>query len=241
MFIKSFQTFGHKKSGGWILLQDQAKLTNTHAYWKGDFTETHGGPAIVRAPGPPVVDRVQNPRGGDIKHGWHSARMNYAANSIRLGVYLLPGPDRRGECLRPDGGRDRTGGAIRAPFPNNRGSGACSWVKLYPDRWVELYATEMDLAKFNADPPPGVTAGSTPPVEPPVDPPPQPAPSGVTIEINGVAMKPGETVTIKMAAAEPKSGAYAARELATKTRRRTRPRRRGIMARRGRNQKPHKN
>lgn len=212
VYVKDLTCHVHKKTGGWIQVQ-AANLEQKCGRFDGPQTgnQAWGMTPQMQSDG---SARWDAPPLGYCNHGWPGPRGGYAANQFD---YAFASMKMKCDNAEMDflgmAGMDwwQSGGA---PFPNNMGSGACSWVKLYPDRWVELYATEMELSKFSADPPPGVTAGGvTPPVEPPVDPPPQPAPSGMSVEINGVAMKPGETVTIKMLAAQPKSGTYAASDL----------------------------
>lgn len=192
-FIRNAECWLHKKTGGWIRSQDPSMPQAC-----GRFDGPQTGNQATSLPGQKQADgswKFPCPPLNYCNHGWTGPRGSYPANSVDWAcVYYEMKIDNPAADFLMMAGMDWWQ-SPSAPYPNNMGSGACSWIKLTTD-WKPQYCTEMDKTKFAADPPPFITGEVIPP-EP--EPEPEPATSGVVIEINGQPMKETDVVTFKLA------------------------------------------
>jgi hypothetical protein len=198
MFVKDQIAYLHKKAGGWVSIQDAA-FQQACARMDGPQTGNQGYslPKSKQADGS-WLWRV--PPLGYCNHGWPEPRGEFAADQFDWCFATT-----KMKLSNPNADFLGMAGfdfwqSQSAPFPNNMGSGGCGWVKLKSDVWVELYATEMPIDKFEADPPPGVVKGAAGGGGTPVPPDPQPVPSA-GIQILGPDGRPltkGQSITIKV-------------------------------------------
>lgn len=191
VFVRDLETWLHKKAGGWVRVQDGGIPIVC-----GRFTGPQTGNVASNLPVTKQADgsyMMASPPFDYCNHGWPAARGAFPADTIDGEITFLkmrvdnPNANFLGMC-----GFDWWQ-SPSAPYPQNRGSGSCAWMKLTTE-WKQMFCTEMTAAQIANDFPPPLTAiVITPP--PPV---PTPTPTKqVALMLNGVELKAGDVVSMK--------------------------------------------
>jgi hypothetical protein len=192
VFVKDIETYLHKVKGGWVKVQDTALPIAV-----GRFDGPQTGNQATNLPVTKQADGsylMQAPPLGYCNHGWPTARGAFTAGEIDGSVtYLKMRIDNANANVLGQCGFDWWA-SPSAPYPQNKGAGSCSWMKLTTD-FKQMYCTQMTAAKLLSDPPPQPTGSIVVVQPPPVVVPPAVKP--FTISVNGVELKSGDVLSIK--------------------------------------------
>lgn len=193
IFVKDIETYLHKKAGGWVKVQD-TPLPIVCGRFTGPQTGNVASnlPTVLQADGSYMM---ASPPLNFCNHGWPTDRGAFTAGLIDGSVtYVKMRVDNANANFLGMAGFDWWANPA-APYPQNSGSGSCSWKKLTTS-FSQMYCTQMTAASLLADPPPqpAGTVVTPPVVVPPVVVPPAPS---LSIALNGTALKSGDVLTIK--------------------------------------------
>ena len=162
LYLKGLQTYAHRISGGWSLVQDQV----THPSALGRFS------ADVRTGSPAANSRLadsteimDSPANGSMIHWWPSPRGAYPPGTVNGAFVLFMLKTDNADChfvasAGIDYWRDAKAPFL-ADFSNNPGAAVSSWVKL-STTYQYFYATNFTSAQLMADPPPPLKGSARP-------------------------------------------------------------------------------
>jgi hypothetical protein len=157
LLIKDCALYLHKKAGGWDIHQD-ADNPIICARMTGPQTG-NAGYSITVTRQPDGSYKMEAPPLDYCNHGWPQHRASFDANKYDHAFSIM-----RMKLDNADSDMVAMGGVDwwknpGAPFPENMGTGVCAWTPVRSDKWTEIYCTQMLVADFEADPPPGVVRG----------------------------------------------------------------------------------
>ena len=197
MFIKDAVTHLHKIAGGWDKVQDSNQDAYRIACARMIGTQAgNSGYSLECAKQGDGSFKIELPPLNYCNHGWPQARAAYNPNVYDHAFHTMKVKlDNPNSDMLLQAGFDWWQ-SPSAPFPNNRGSGCCCWVRINGTEWTEASVTQMLLANFSANLPPGVSSGGEPI---PPEPGPDPAPAGgIEISVDGHVLGKGSMVTFKV-------------------------------------------
>lgn len=154
IYVKDFQVYVHKKSGGWVSAQSGATLAG------GNFVADFVGNQAYALNIEHLADgskRMASPPYGRVAHWWPTARGVYQPNTIdgAFGIYAARVDDPNCNMIADYGidyWRDPSAPWL-ADFSNNPAYGGGSWVKLTTN-YQYIYYTRFTREQLMADPPP---------------------------------------------------------------------------------------
>ena len=162
--IADFQTWVHLKTGGWVLVQDQATDPIAGSQFLADFSgNTNTSWSVTRQADGSAMGAA--PLSGYNDHFWPGSRGSYSAGTVD-GVYVQANMRTTdpNEHLVADLGADWWSTPTAAyvdGFSNNPGAGMSDWVELTTS-YKTLYFTSMTSAQLQADLPPPLKGTSSP-------------------------------------------------------------------------------
>lgn len=152
VIYRNYQSWCHKVSGGWTLMQDPTTFSG--GLVTNELTAKQDG--VVQA----QVTTFSNgeysmlgPTVGNANHGWPNARGNFALHSVdNCYMQYEVRVDQPNANLLAGTGIDwwQNNGA---PYPNNFEHSHGTWLRINQD-WQRQTGTSMSLSALQADPPP---------------------------------------------------------------------------------------
>lgn len=201
MFIKDCVTQLHRRdSNVWDTVQNSAQAPYAIACARMIGTQSGNTGYALQCPKQSDGSfKIELPPLSYCNHGWPNARASFNPNVYDHAFHSFKIKlDNPNSDMLVQAGFDWWQ-SPSAPFPNNRGSGCCAWVRINGTEWTEASVTQMLLSAFEATPPPGVVKGAaggggTDPIPPD----PVPTEGGIEISVDGNILGKGSMVTFKV-------------------------------------------
>ena len=164
VYVRNFRTYLHKKTGGWVLVQDSSN-SPTYALAGGMFYQDLSGNSADPLPITQLSGgeyRFPTPTSGRMDHFWPNARGTFTANSVDgafvIAEVRLDDPNANYIMMTAADWWQNASAA----YPNNNEVGMSSWMKISTAYQYFMFTTVSKSMLLSDPPPPLVGTGGTP-------------------------------------------------------------------------------
>lgn len=164
IFMANTKVHLHKKTGGWITVQDQSVNSPIQGGWFVPTQDNYFPPGMTIVNRPDKVAEYDAPREPYAAHVWPTPRGTFMPGTIDGVFVTMDLWVNRAGCKLVAMSSGDWWASPTAPFPNNGGVGATDWIELTTEPQRCMY-THLTRAQLEADPTPELLEAGEPPPE----------------------------------------------------------------------------